>query len=154
MRLRELLLNGIMNTRLFEMAFDRQTAKNKVTSLSPLIFDHLLKLWVLNSPQTANHWYSEIDSWLNQIDNIYLKSSKKKPSKQDLYNWLIFDSAPHYSEEYMNHVITKWKRKEYATVPLRDFDTDVVLNQILSVIDKICMDISNNNFTTIDDYLK
>lgn len=153
MRILEVIADSLMNTRLFEMAFERRAAKNRVTDLSPQIFDHLLKLWVLDSPRDANHWKSEINTWLRSIDQIYLKPSKKKPSYQDLHNWMLLDAAPHYAEEYVTHVISIWRRSEYKNVPLRDFDVDITLAQIFQVISQVCKDISANKFITIDDYL-
>jgi hypothetical protein len=153
MKIKDIIVDTMMNTRLFEMAFDRQTAKNKVIDLSPQIFDHLLKIWVLDIPQSSQHWRREIDAWLGQIDKIYLKLSKRKPPAKDLYDWLIFDSAPHYSEEYIDKTIGKWSRGNYKGVNVREYDASVVLNQILSVIDKVCTDISKDNYVTIDEYL-
>jgi hypothetical protein len=153
MKIKDVIVDSLSSTRLFEMAFDRQTAKNKVVDLSPQIFDHLLKIWVLDSPQSSQHWRNEIDNWLGQIDKIYLKSSKKKPSSEDLYNWLIFDSAPYYSEEYISKTIGKWVRGNYKGINIRDHNADVVLNQILSVIQLVCTDISKDNYVTIDEYL-
>ena len=154
MRIKEILLDKFISTRLFEMAADRHTAKNKVSSLSPQIFDHLLKIWVLDIPQSSPHWRAEINAWLNQIDKIYLKTTKKKISYTDLYNWMIIDASPHYCEEYIDHTVKKWIKTDYSNSSVREYDANVVLNQILDVINKVCKDISINNFFSINDYLE
>jgi len=91
-KITELLLDKFASTALFEMARSRKDAKDLITTLSPHIIAHLVKLFVLNSPENKNHWIKEINSWLNQIDDIY-----KKPDWQTIYNWIVFDSSPHYS---------------------------------------------------------
>lgn len=153
MKLTDILLDRFIGSKLFEMAFFRKDAKNQITSLSPLIFDHLLKLFVLESPENKNHWINEIDTWLRQIDKIYLKPYTKKPSKQDLYNWILFDSAPSYCIDYIDNTIRQWKRKDYKEIQVRDFDKQFTLNKIFSIIERVAKDISINKFETIEDYL-
>ena len=97
MRIKEILLDRLIATELFEMAFDRQLEKNRVIDLSPQIFDHLLKLLVVSGEtrtQNARIWEVELDAWFGQIDRIYLKSSKKKPTTTELYQWLVLNAAP------------------------------------------------------------
>jgi len=153
MRIEEILVKVLMKTSIFEMAYDRQKAIDIVSDLSPEIFDHLLKLWVLEYPQGKNHWISEINAWLRKINRIRLKSSKKKPSKQDLYDWMVFEASPHYDEDYVNEMILLWKNEDYIGVPVRDFDVDIILNQIFHVIELICTDISAGNFVTVNNYI-
>jgi len=153
MWIKELLADYLATTSIFEMAFHRQIAKNKVTDLSPQIFKHLLKIWVLEYPNDSNHWRKEINTWFYYINDIRLKPNNKKPSKQELYHWLIFDSAPHYSIEYINEVIETWDGGEYETIRIRDFDPAIVLEQILQVINQVCADISVGKFKNINNYL-
>jgi hypothetical protein len=147
------ILDALNSTRLFEMAYERKQAKDLVTSLSPQIFDHLLKLFVLESPNTTQHWIREINAWLFKINKIYLKPNKLKPQKNDLYNWLVFDSAPYYSEQYIDTEIKIMKRNDYKNIPIRDYDSSDVLNKILSIINQVSIAISNNTFESIEDFI-
>jgi hypothetical protein len=147
------ILDGLSNTFLFEMAHERKIAKQIVTDLSPQIFDHLLKIFVFENPQGVNHWINELDNWFGKINKIYLKPKKSKPHKDDLYNWMIFDAAPHYAEPYVTNTIRIMKRREYKNLPLRDFDVEEILVRIFNIIGNVCKDISDNNFETIQDYL-
>ena len=149
----DIILDRLNETTLFEMAHSRREVRQKVTDLSPQIFDNLVKLFVFDSPQNAPHWRSEIDTWLDQIDSLYLTPDKKKPSKNDLYTWIIFDSAPHYSEEFLRLRIRKWQATTYKNMPLHEFDAEYVLNKILSIINRVCDDMAHKNFISIDDYL-
>lgn len=136
------------------MSKSRKDAKNNITALSPQIFNHLLKLFVFNDPQNKNHWINEIDNWLNQIDEIYLKPTNKKPDWQTIYNWLVFDSAPHYSPEFIDLKVRKWKKSEYKSAMVYDYDGTVVLNQILKILEKVSKDIAGDKFVTAQDYME
>jgi hypothetical protein len=136
------------------MARSRKDAKDCITSLSPQIVTHLVKLFVFNSPENKNHWIKEIDGWLNQIDDIYLKPSDKKPDWQTIYNWIIFDSSPHYDAEYIDGRVRKWLETDYENVSVYDYDADVVLNELLKIIERVSQDISiPNKFISINNYL-
>lgn len=147
------ILDIIIATPLFEMAYSRKIAKDMVTELSPQIFDHLLKLFVFESPENVHHWRREITIWLLKINKLYLKSNTKKPSKEDLYNWLILDAAPHYSEKYIKNTIDIMLDDEYKNIKLRDYDVEFILNKIFGIIGKVCEDITSDKFRKIDDYL-
>jgi len=154
MRIKEFILDKFMNTKLFEMSRSRKDAKDDITSLSPQIVTHLIKLFVFNSPENKNHWIKEIDGWLNQIDDIYLKPSNEKPDWQTIYNWIIFDSSPHYDAEYIDGRVKKWLATDYKNVSVYDYDADVVLNEVLKIIERVSKDISiPNKFISINNYL-
>jgi hypothetical protein len=61
------IIDKLNETALFEMAYYRRDAKEKIIALSPPIFDHLLKLFLFELPLTREHWVSEIDNWFTQI---------------------------------------------------------------------------------------
>lgn len=154
MKICELLLDKLNNTKLFEMAHDRQKAKDIVTDLSPQIFDHLLKIFIFESPDTINHWQQEINGFLNKINRIYLKPNKSKPDASTLYTWIVDDSAPYYSVGYIENTIRILVRQQHNNVKVRDFDPNWVLNKILSIIQLVCKDIAVGKFESIEDYLK
>ena len=147
------LIDLISYTTLCEMAFDRKTAKDKVTDLSSQIFEHLLKLFVFNSPENSAHWITEINGWLWKIDDIKLKTTKQKPSPHDLHNWLILDSAPHYDAKWVTDTVGKLKRRQYKDISVREFDPTFVIDKMIQIMARVCIDISNNSFDDIKDYL-
>jgi hypothetical protein len=153
MKLYEFFIDKISETAIFEMARSRKDAKDTITSLSPQIVHHLIKVFAFNDPQNQNHWLGEINTWLNQIDDIYLKPSNKKPDWQTLYNWIVFDSSPHYSPNYIDLRIKKWMAGEYKNTKLQDYSSEFVLNSILSILEKVVKDISNDRFVSIRDYI-
>ena len=154
MRLFELFLDKIGDTTLFEMAESRKNAKRIITGLSPQIFKNLVKLFVLNSPENKQHWIKELNGWFNSIDNITLKPNNKKIDWQTIYNWMIFDSPPHYSASYVDNIIKKMRRQDYSTIAVYDYDSELVLNKILKILESVCKDIEEfDKFITIEDYL-
>lgn len=155
MRIKDVLIDSLIDTKLFEMARSRAAAKDLITHLSPQIIHHLIKLFVFNSPENKNHWLKEIDGWLNQIDDIYLKPSKKKPDWQTIYNWIIYDSSPHYDANYIDGKIKKWAMYDYKDTETYDYDAEVILNKIFKVILEISKDIATpNKFISIRNYLE
>lgn len=153
MKLIDLCLDRLNRTRLFEMAFERHVAKQKVTDLSPTIFEHLVKLFVFKLPDTRSHWIKELNNFFGQIDKIYLKPNKRKLPYEEIYNWLIFDSAPHYSPEYLKFEVFKMLQRDYKGVGVYDFNPEHLLNIILGIIQKVSLDISKNTFVSIENYL-
>ena len=155
MRIKEFILDKFASTNLFEMARSRKDAKDVITALSPQIITHLVKLFVFNSPENKNHWIKEIDGWLNQIDDIYLKPSNKKPDWQTIYNWIVFDSSPHYDSQYIDGRVRKWLATDYKNMNVYDYDAEVVLNQVLKIIEQVSKDIAvPNRFISINNYLE
>jgi hypothetical protein len=153
MKLFELFLDKFSESTLFEMAKSRKDAKNLITGLSPQIIKHLVKLFVFNSPENKSHWINEIDNWLLEIDDIYLKPSNKKLDWQTIYDWIVFDSSPYYSASYINSIVTRWKKTQYMNVQVYEYDAELVLNQILKIIESVCKDIEKpHKFESIQDY--
>lgn len=153
MKVTDIILDYISELTIFEMARSRQDAKRIVTDLSPQIVLHLIKLFVFNSPQNKQHWINEVNTWFGKIDDIYLKPSNKKPDWQTVYNWIVFDSSPHYDSNYIDSKVKKMINAEYSTNQLYDYDAESVLNQILKIVERCSKDMANDQFTTIGDYL-
>lgn len=152
-RFKKFLIDSLMRTKLFEMAFSRKTAMEKVTVISPPIFDHFIKLFLFNLPETKQHWIDELNNFFNTINRIYLKPDNTKLSFEEIYNWLVYDAAPHYSTNYIINAIRVMTRQQYKTVRVHEHDPEHILNLILNIIKNISRDIANNRFETVEDYL-
>lgn len=153
MKLFEMLGDYLLATNLVEMARDRSDAKRIVTEASDVAMEHLLKLFVFNSPENTSHWCTEIDAALVRIFRIKLKQNKKRPDWQNLYNWFVFDASQHYNEEWIDEFVSFSKYTDYKDVPLNEYDKEFVLNKILSIVKQVMMDISDGTFRTIRNYL-
>lgn len=135
------------------MAFSRKVAKDKVVDLSPEIMEHMLKIFVLNSPENFKHWCNEINNWFRQIDKLRLKPNRSTIEADTLYHWIVFDSAPHYDVNYVLSTVSSWKRRKEIDVPVNDFDAEFVLNKILSIVKRIANDISKDDYRYFQHYL-
>ena len=75
MRLSDLVKDWVLETDLFEMAYQRKKAINIITGLQQPIARHVVKyLHYDASNETKNHWIAEINAWLYTIDEIKLKN--------------------------------------------------------------------------------
>jgi hypothetical protein len=153
MRIFDIIIDKLNETTLFEMAFERKKAKKTVTSLSPQIVKHLIKLFVFNSPENKTKWISEIDGWLNDIDDIYLKPDTEKLEYVDVHDWMINQSSPHYNGKYLDSVVRKLKSTTFKNVTTYDYDSNHIMEKILTILNNVCKSIGNDTFTTIEDYL-
>lgn len=154
MKWQEFALDKLNETILFEMAHERKDAKNKITNLSPQLIKHIVKLFVFDSPDDINHWKGEINGWLSQLFDIRLKPNNKHPDKNTLYTWLILDSSPHYGEEFVGEMIESLREYSGYSAPVHDYDAGFVINKVLSIVDRICSDISAGKPHQINYYLE
>jgi len=153
-QLKDIFLDIIIGTTLFKIARSRADAKQVITAQSPQIFEHFVKLFVFNLPDARDHWIIELNAFFNIINRIYLKPNNKKPDKNTVYTWMLFDSSPHYDINWVNGYVQNALQGEYKGVQLYDYDAANVLNKILSIIDRILIDIAQpNKFISVEYYL-
>lgn len=106
MKLLDLFADRILEMPLFEMAMRRKDAINEVRSKKPKIAEHIIKSLIFNS-QAQNHWYSELNSWLDPLKLIELK-----PNGDSLEAKIFFDIL---FNEYYGHgeSVLKKQVKDY-----------------------------------------
>jgi hypothetical protein len=131
------------------MALDRKDAIIKITSLSEPIVDHLYKMFVVNSPQSHHHWRSELNAWLKKINSFHLKPSAKKPTKDDLYDWITKKQSL-LTTRYLQKQISIWK-DEYKIYD--NIDYEFVVEKVSSILNLICKDISDDELDNISEYI-
>jgi hypothetical protein len=158
MKIFEVIADYLISTNLFEMSIVKKEAERNVAALSPVIFDNLIKLFVFDLPECRNGWIKELNAWLRFIDSIHLKQNNKKPEATVIYNWLVFNSAPNYTPEYVERRIQIMIEDEFEHARVYDYDAELVLNQIFKILDQVCKDIAKeergvSKFTNIRNYL-
>jgi hypothetical protein len=144
------ILEIISKIPLIEMAIARSDAKKTTLSLSEPIVDHLYKMFVVNSPDAQRHWKKELNAWIKKINNIRLKPSSSKPSKEDLYDW-ITDYQRLTTVNYLSAKINEWQ-DEYKLH--NEIDHEFVVNHIAGLLNLICRDISANKYINIQQYIE
>lgn len=158
MKLREILLDWIGQTDLFEMAKARKEARRFIALQASPIVEQFLKLTYLNSPNDYPHWIHDgIDNYLHQIQDIILKEDNSRPDPATYYVWL-FDDLFTLNE---SNIIGKFVRvrRKYANVLLKkEFNPTEALSDIQHLFNpgtsKLLYDISTDKFHTILDYYK
>lgn len=90
MRIKDLMIDWLSDTELFEMAYQRKKAIEIVSNYQRQIARHIIKYFYYDvSMETKKHWVAEIDGWLAIIDEVKLKNKKRLSG--DVYYKLLFD---------------------------------------------------------------
>ena len=86
-----MLLTEILDKApLLEMAYTKKKAEIMITGLEKPINDHLLKIWTMPDDANLDHWKMEVTLWLDEIGDIVLKPSNRRP-RADFYFRILFD---------------------------------------------------------------
>lgn len=150
MKIKDIMADWISETELFEMAFARKDAINKIRNLQSQIAKHIVKIVYYDAPEeTKLHWKSEVDNWLSIIDQIKLKGGKKLSG--DIYYKLLFDEPLGELTDIQGMV----KHIDKINGML-DYDKIGSLSDVQEECEKmlhmISYDISNNKFEKFHDY--
>ena len=147
MRMIDILVDTILDTRLFENALRRREVESKITDLAYPIFDHLIKIIKWQDSINYSKHCQDIDNWLSRIQNYYYKGNKK-PNQYDYFQWMFHDVIR--DQETVSRQIRNMTRYQ----SLLEIRTKDEVYQILkSIIYQISYDLPVNKFETITDYL-
>ena len=147
------LIDLLMKTELFEMAFERKVIIEKCRSLSAQICFHIVKLTCFDNPNDVRGHLKSLDGWLDDIYSQKLKTPKKnKKLDADIYYKEIwFDRVDDYIQ--LKDIAEYIKRRDYKNVPLRKVDYQELYNKLCKMMNDICYDIESNNLEEFDYYL-
>lgn len=154
MLLKEVLLEWLLNTNLFEMAFERKVVINKVRQLQTTIARHFVTLVTFDDLNNLNHWINEIDGYLADIDEAFVKPGTRKLNPAEYYNMLWEEPLGHgvLALNQLRSGIFK-RDPEYSKLPRRDIPDNLAYQNLEKLYHKVSYDIANNKFTHIRDYL-
>lgn len=159
MRVKEILLDVLINTKLFEMANDRATVVSQTHNLTPTVISHLAKCLMFGKEcRSYHHWCSEINAALRKIQLNKLKGTNKPLNREKLYNIMFNGPLGHTqsADEWMSMV---WDEKgpdgeyEYRSLPIVQHSGVIIHKEIERIIDQVTYDISNTSFKDISLYL-
>ena len=147
------LMDLLMNTELFEMAFERKVMIEKCRSLSSQICFHIIKLTCFNNPDDIRGHLKSLNGWIDDIYSQKLKTPKKnKKLDADIYYKEIwFDRVDDYIQ--LKDIAEYIKRRDYKNVPLRKVDYQELYNKLCKMMNDICYGIESNNLEEFDYYL-
>jgi hypothetical protein len=84
MKIREIILDTLIGTRLFEMAFQRKRVIEQLTNLQDQINLHALKIIAWSGAQEVPHWKRELTTWGNDLAGMWLRGRPSRPMGFDL----------------------------------------------------------------------
>lgn len=143
----DILADKLIETELFEMAFNRKDAESKITSLGVPIIEHLIKIFKWKDDLNYHKHIGDINGWLYKIQDIYLKGNTK-PSANNYFQWIFVDNV-RLGEVNIRRTIKALHR--YHHLPVLRTDEEVY-DIIKAILYKVSMDLPLNTFEDIENY--
>jgi hypothetical protein len=150
MSIKDIIVDTLMKTSLFEMAFSKSEAIKKTSDLQFEIARHMIKIYMYRNSIHVNHWCNELNSWFHRIQDHKLKGTKKPLAYKDLYH-ILFEQPLESVEEVQSHMNKIYS--QYKDLYIDQPDSRVIHSTILNVLHYICLEISRDKFMDIRDYL-
>jgi len=133
-----------------EIAFNKKIAEEKIRNSSRPLLLHLIKIIKYEDPKNLNKHINDIDKkWLNPIQDILINN---KRVKQTVYYKLLYDEPIGDALSIIDSMV-KRELKDYHNLPVI-FSNYLVMVKIKNIINKVSIDLSNDNFETIKNYIK
>lgn len=101
------LIDILRSTQLFEMAYRKSKAEDKIRELSHNVSIELLKILMYKDSKNQEHWRGKINGWLNDISDFSNIRKSKRLSKS-----IIFDLMFNEPLEEITQLQQKIKRVE------------------------------------------
>ena len=148
MKIKEILVRSLMNTKLFEMAYERKQAINILVGIQDHIAEHLVKLFMYSGDRNVSHWKSEVDGALRRINRMRLKSSNDYLDKSTLFDYLFTQPVGTIDDVqvYMNDIS---RSKDYRGLRIDQPDAREIHKQILFLMDDVTDELSTGTFRSI-----
>jgi len=151
MKIRELLINGLMSTTIFEMAFTKKVAIDHARSLQFEIADHLVKMVMYNRSPNIKHWAAEVNSWLDKIQRRRLKGTNKPLDSKLLFD-LLYDEPLGTLDDVQTSMNQNFR--DYPDLTIDQPNAEQVSKTLAWVLQQVCLDISKKAFVDINTYFK
>jgi len=144
-------LDYVSGTVLFEMADSRQDARSDVRNMREPIIDHLIYLTLYPNSINKNHWLTELSTFFDKIDRLYLKPSGKRKLTGDDYYELLFRQPLGGDIKQLNKRVGRVIEKEGK--PEINRTASEILESLERIIHTVSYDLSSDTYTNIKDYL-
>lgn len=149
MKISDILVDGLMSTRLFEIAFKKKIAIDNARRLQMQIARHLVKLEMYSNSEYVNHWTSEVNAWLHDIQDTKLKENNRPLNEKILYRILLDEPLGTVDDvqSRMNRIYN-----EQPKLHIDQPNADEISKILAWKLSRICHDIANTKFKDIKDY--
>jgi hypothetical protein len=144
----ELVVSKLMTTKLFEFAFERKKAIDKIESLNDELAYHILKTIIFQNSVSRNSYLEEINAWLAKINKIRLKPDNKKFSVDNYmeFLWERYLETPKEVKIRINELINEYPTEQ----PINIKNIENIYKFIKKVyLEKICIPIAKDKFISL-----
>ena len=142
------LMDLLIKTDLFEMAYTRKEIINKTNDLSYEIIKHLMKIYYFYNKDDLRGHIKSINSWLEKVQKMTLDGKNRlKPEKY--FECFIENSI---GDGHMLKTMYKILEKQGYKPSLQKMKLEEFFDFLCKKFLKISEDISKCNFITIEDY--
>lgn len=146
-----LFLDYVSSTVLFEMADSRQDARSDVRNMREPIIDHLIYLILYPNSINKNHWLTELSTFFDKIDRLYLKPSGKRKLTGNDYYELLFRQPLEGDIRQLNKRLKRVVEKEGK--PEVNYTSAEILEKLEKTLHSLSYDLSLDTYSSITDYL-
>ena len=147
------LFDIIMNTTLFEMAYERKAVMDKIRSVSIKLAEKMVLLHHCDkSSSNIQHWITSTNGHLDLIFQFTFLKGNKRLSKKDIFTLLVEDTFGDY-DDYIRRYRTVVKLKnETAFSDASSEDYLTIKRQLEKIVD--AMLISKTDAPEYEDIVK
>ena len=142
------LLDILMETRIFELAYNRKTAMDKIRDISLNTSTELLKILMYKGSRNQNHWRGKFDGWMSGIKR-YSKGTLKE---RDLFHLLWVEPLGDLNQ--LEDLIGMVESDYYSPSYHIDYnDLPSLHSQMKNIFASISSDIAINKRININNYI-
>lgn len=126
----------LINHPIFEMAYYRKDAVDKIRLLSGTIIEHIIKVKYIDDDYNKNHWRNEIISFFNRIDSITIKPNNRRFSRDEYLEFLFIEPYCDYTssvnnikliDKYIIKIIRQINLNYNVEIEYSDIDFDEII---------------------------
>jgi hypothetical protein len=142
------LIDLLIETRLFELAYKRKKAKDIIRDLSFNTSEELLKILMYKDSKNQSHWRGKFEGWMIKIK----RSSRNTLKEKDLINLLYEEPLGEIWQ--LEDLIKDIEQDYYKPSYHIDYNNLHSLhNQIKNIFTQISKDITQNRDININNYI-
>lgn len=151
MRSYEFILDTLNNTKLFEMAFDRKSAKRKFENLDLQLQSHLIKIVAFKDGRDYLHHCHEINHWLSMLNDVRWNRTQRL-SKDNIMK-ILWEGPLGHGVTAVEDTLIGLNRIVGYTVPRNDLTYSQIYELLFKIYDEMCYDLSKGRVNNIQSYL-
>ena len=155
MSFKEFIVEKLQKTNIFEMAYSRQKYMDILDGLKRQILENwiLIRFCTLSGrTENKEHWKDELDAHIINLYDMTLKVNNKKNASKEV----LIDMAEYDNEDRIIKTIYGKCKKEQIDIKDENIIQackDWVKYGIHEIIDIISMNITNDNYDYIEEYI-